>query len=210
MSDDERSCPHCQAPRTRPRPTAHGKGHARVAAGRRTRPVSPRRPPLRRCRGVEAAEARRISPSWASHWSSSWARGVPSRGPSARRTGSARRSGSATRAQASAAADAPRAAVIAPNVPRPQDASERCELRIFRGPTGGEPVVVVTEPGKLTEFRPDYYGSRSRLTREVVRQAVLMAARDRLNLPVRDPVIGDPTPAGAPVGGARSRCSVPE
>lgn len=83
-------------------------------------------------------------------------------------------------------------------VPRPEDPSERCELRIFRGESGSDPVVVLTGPGKMTEFRPGYFGGHSRLAREVVRQAVLMAVRDGLNLPVRDAVVGDPPPAGAP------------
>ena len=90
------------------------------------------------------------------------------------------------------------AASPAPRATGAEDPSERCELKVFRDQPGGETIVVLTEPGKMTEFRPNYYGSRSRLTRELVRQAVLMAAREGMNLPVRDAVIGDPAPAGQP------------
>jgi tetratricopeptide (TPR) repeat protein len=83
-------------------------------------------------------------------------------------------------------------------VPVPGDPSERCELRIFRDQAGGAPIAVLTEPGKMTDFRPNYYGNRGRLFRELVRQAVLMAARDVLRLPVRDAVVGDLPPAGTP------------
>jgi tetratricopeptide (TPR) repeat protein len=83
-------------------------------------------------------------------------------------------------------------------VPVSADPSERCELRMFPGQPGGKTIVVLTAPGKMTEFRPNFYGNRGRLFRELVRQAVLMAVRDGLNLPVRDAVVGDPPPAGAP------------
>ena len=69
---------------------------------------------------------------------------------------------------------------------------------MFSSQPGGETIVVLTEPGKMTEFRPNYYGNRGRLFRELVRQAVLLAAREGLNLPVRDAVVGDPPPAGQP------------
>ena len=103
------------------------------------------------------------------------------------------RMGAATRAAKNQPAAAP-----APRVTVPEDPSERCELQMFRDQPGGETIVVLTQPGKMTEFRPNYYASHSRLTRELVRQAVLMAAREGMNLPVRDAVIGDPSPAGQP------------
>ena len=81
----------------------------------------------------------------------------------------------------------------------PQDPSERCELRVFRDQPGGETIVVLSGPGKMTEFRRNrYYGRNGRLFRELVRQAVLLAVRDGLNLSVRDAVVGDPSPTGKP------------
>ena len=95
-------------------------------------------------------------------------------------------------------AASPTAAPRAPQVPAPEDPSDRCELRVFPVQPGGEMTVVLTEPGKMTEFRPNFYGNRGRLFRELVRQAVLLAAREGLNLPVRDAVVGDPPPVGQP------------
>ena len=89
--------------------------------------------------------------------------------------------------------------VAAPVVARArvlEDPSERCELQVFRDNASGETTVVLGGPGKMTEFRPNYYGSHGRLFRELVRQAVLLAARDELNVSVRDVVVGDVPPAG--------------
>ena len=44
---------------------------------------------------------------------------------------------------------------------RPEDPSEGCELRVFRNQPGGERSLVAEQPGKMTEFRPNYYGSWS-------------------------------------------------
>ena len=147
MSDDDRSCPHCQAPRNAAPADGAREGpcprcgrsedetgiasEAAVAAppGRGGRRGSQNLAVL----GVALVVLLGAGGSIA--WSLSqedWFRP---------------KEWFRTRGEASAAAAAPRAAVIAPNVPRPEDASERCELRIFRGATGGEPVVVVTEPG---------------------------------------------------------------
>jgi hypothetical protein len=68
----------------------------------------------------------------------------------------------------SAAPAAPAAAKM-PHPAMPEDPSERCELRVFRDQPGGERIVVVTEPGKITEFQPDISAKRSRLTRELMR-----------------------------------------
>ncbi len=85
------------------------------------------------------------------------------------------------------------------SVPEPVDASEHCELQLFPGQAGGPPIVVLTAPGKMTEFpKQRFYGSGGRLFRELIRQAVLLAARDQLGLPVRDLVVGDLAPAGKP------------
>ena len=98
----------------------------------------------------------------------------------------------------------PKRTVVGPNVAAghraeaPANSAQSFELRVYRNGPGNEPIVAVTEPGMLTEYQPNQYASCGRLTRELVRQAVLMVARDRLNIPVRDPVIGEPLPAGAP------------
>lgn len=98
----------------------------------------------------------------------------------------------------------PPAATIAPDPatvaagPLPEDPSERCELRVFRETPGGEAVIALTEPGKMTEFRPGLFAHRGRLAREIVRQGVLLAVREGLNTPVRDASIGDPLPSGKP------------
>ncbi|SIO46894.1 hypothetical protein SAMN05444166_4999 [Singulisphaera sp. GP187] len=89
------------------------------------------------------------------------------------------------------------AAAPAP-VPAAEDPSERCELQVFANQPGGETIVFLTEPGRMTEFRAGYYGNHSRLAREIVRQALLLAAREALNVPVRDASIGDPAPNGQP------------
>lgn len=90
------------------------------------------------------------------------------------------------------------AVAVTPPVPRPEEPSERCELRIYRAAAADDPIVLLSAPGMQTEFHPGYHGAKSRLAREIVRQAVLMAARDRMNLPVRDAVVGDPSPAFGP------------
>jgi tetratricopeptide (TPR) repeat protein len=90
------------------------------------------------------------------------------------------------------------AAAPSSSVSAQEDPSERCELRIFRNQPGGETIIVLTAPGKMTEFRPNYYGTTGRLFRELARQAVLVAVREELNLPVRDTVVGDPAPKGQP------------
>jgi len=114
--------------------------------------------------------------------------------PLVRRKPEPARAGAAT-----AAAPTTQAAAQSPGASEPKEPSERCELRVFPDKAGGDTVVVLTEPGKMTEFRPrSYYGRHGRLFRELVRQAVLLAAREGLNLPVRDIVVGDPAPAGEP------------
>lgn len=80
-----------------------------------------------------------------------------------------------------------------------EDPSERCELQVFASQPGGETTLFLTEPGKMIQFRPGHYGNHSRLAREVVRQAVLLAAREELNVTVRDASIGDPSPQGQPL-----------
>ncbi|SIO46872.1 hypothetical protein SAMN05444166_4997 [Singulisphaera sp. GP187] len=101
--------------------------------------------------------------------------------------------GAAVKDQAAAApAPAPAPAPIA------EDPSELCELQVFADQPGGETIVYLTEPGRLPGFRPGHYGNRGRLTREIVRQAVLLAAREELNVTVRDASIGDPAPQGRP------------
>jgi tetratricopeptide (TPR) repeat protein len=81
----------------------------------------------------------------------------------------------------------------------PDDPSERCELRVFRDQPGGETIVVLTQPGKMTEYGPKQKDKdRSRLIGELVRQSVLVALREGLNLPVRDAIVGDPEPKGQP------------
>lgn len=79
-----------------------------------------------------------------------------------------------------------------------EDPSERCELQVFSQPPGGESIVYLTAPGQIAGFRPGHFGNHSRLAREIVRQAVLLAAREELNVTVRDASIGDPAPAGQP------------
>lgn len=79
----------------------------------------------------------------------------------------------------------------------PEDPSERCELRVFAN-AGGVPVVGLTSPGKMSGIRSGDYGNKGRLARELIRQSVLMALRDRMNLTARDGSIGDPMPAGTP------------
>ena len=54
----------------------------------------------------------------------------------------------------------------------PDDPSERCELRVYRDQPGGETIVVLTPPGKMTEFGPNENRDRSRFVNEMVRQAV--------------------------------------
>jgi hypothetical protein len=87
---------------------------------------------------------------------------------------------------------------VEPGEDSPADPSERCVLEVFPGKEGQTAVVVLSGPGRMTEFRPGYFGNHSRLNREFVRQAVLLAAREGLNLSVRDTAIGDPRPAGKP------------
>lgn len=95
-------------------------------------------------------------------------------------------------------ADAKPAVAQAPVVPELTDPSERCELQVFRDQPDGRTILVLTAPGKMTTFIPGTFGHHSRLARELARQAVLIAARDGLNVTVRDAVIGDTPPAGPP------------
>ena len=91
----------------------------------------------------------------------------------------ARRARAAQAATTGTAGEKP-AEAAKPASAEPRDPSERCELRVFRAQPGGEAIVVLTQPGKMTEFRRNYYGTFGRLFRELVRQAVLLAARDGL------------------------------
>ncbi|WP_406697455.1 hypothetical protein V5E97_01225 [Singulisphaera sp. Ch08] len=96
--------------------------------------------------------------------------------------------------QVGGAAAKEQAAVAAPQ----DDPSERCELQVFTKQPGGETIVLLTEPGRPPRFRPGHYGHHGRLARELARQAVLLAAREELNVTVRDASIGDPAPSGRP------------
>lgn len=111
----------------------------------------------------------------------------------------------APRVAAAAGAEGGGGGNAGPSAPRvvsgeesPADPSERCVLEVFPGREGQKAVVLLSGPGGMTEFRPGTFGNHSRLNREFVRQAVLLAAREGLNLTVRDAVIGDPRPRGTP------------
>jgi hypothetical protein len=98
-----------------------------------------------------------------------------------------------------------------PHVPAPasgEDPSKHSHLFIFGTEPGQATAVALSRPGKvhgiddLTDDFIDAHGNtiaiQGLLTREICRQAVLIAARDGLGLATRDGALGEPTPTGDP------------
>lgn len=94
---------------------------------------------------------------------------------------------------------APNAAATAPAGLGP--ASARSRLVVVRQDGGGaRPTLVLGRPAEPESFEATKKTDQSILVRELVRQSVLIAARDGLGLATRDEVIGDAAPPSAPNG----------
>ena len=166
---------------SRPPPVRHGP-HARAAGTRRRR----------RGGGL----------SWARRWRSWRRRRMPSSGRSVNSAGS-KPGVLSSHAERSGARSGPRPPRIRakPRVQRTRRPTKTRRSTVsFRSSAAanGEAVVALTLPGRMTEFRRGHFGNRGRLTRELMRQAVLMTSRDGMNLTVRDASVGDPLPQGKP------------
>jgi len=96
---------------------------------------------------------------------------------------------------------APAAAAGAATPPKPDDdgldrAATHTRLVIVRGGEGVRPVVALAGPTRTRDPRALVVISHGLLARELVRQALLIAARDELGLATRDEVLGETLPTG--------------
>src|SRR5579883_1246195 len=82
-----------------------------------------------------------------------------------------------------------------PDVPTAGVSSSRLAIIRADGPAGRS-VVALADPFTTLDIGPMAEVKMGVLARELVRQAVLIAARDELGLETRDEVLGDPPPAG--------------
>ncbi len=104
------------------------------------------------------------------------------------------------------AAAAPGAAAPVASAPQPEAEARKDEeaswahtaLAVVHGSRQGDgrPVIVIGRPTGVTRLGQLAGIQKGLLSREIVRQAVLLAARDELGLPTRDEVLGDAPPGG--------------